>query len=115
MPKKLEEVYYCDFCKGKHEKDDIILECLTPKYDSSASEMELRTASGVHPRLHSVIRLTDQVGPKRNTFEIGNAVMCKDCLAKQVGFDSWKDLRSGAIMVKVERDRKDERGGPGDR
>lgn len=115
MPKKLEEVYYCDFCESKREKEDIILECMSPRYDPAASEMDLKSAGGVHHKLQSVIRLTDQVGAKRNTLETGGAVMCKDCLAKTVGFGSWNDLRHGASLVKIEQDNKYKRGGPGDR
>lgn len=115
MPKKLEEVYYCDFCKAKREHEDIILECMAPKYDPAATELQMRGVGPIHALMHSVVRFTDQVGPKQNKFEIHNAVMCKDCLAKMVGFSSWKDLRHGATLVKVEEDNQNRRGGPGDR
>jgi hypothetical protein len=116
MPKKIEEVYYCDFCKAKKEPEDIILECVKPVLQPENVPANRHHELGaLPPHAVSSIRITDHVGVKRNTFQISNAVMCKDCLAKQVGFDSWNDLRKGAGLVSAEHDRQNQRGGPFDR
>lgn len=112
MAIKIEEVIYCDSCEKRVERSFVGLLCEKPRVSASpATHVEVDDERSV-----SVVTLGHFQG---HTVELANQALCKNCLAKAVGFDSWSELQKAKDMLAAsEKERIDamyRRGGPYDR
>lgn len=113
MVRKLETICYCDICSSKVDEQDVFVSAERPvKKDVVCVRSEWPNNGA----LRSYVPSTDEylstfrvgLGTKR-TEVMQDAIVCKECVAKSLGFENWAQLNLALSLVKAREEERNRR------